>query len=147
MYNYLHVSSPECGLPASMSSGGFRASGCPRAAVPSDLCWPQQRDWTQPARQLPDPWPQLLLSHPPWHRYNSSWHRYTGTALSQQWIIGPNFGLLAENPQSCVIHITQLERDTVLVCMDRKFNKTILFWWMYLTLNYFNDTFLIWDQR
>ncbi|XP_030273614.1 mitogen-activated protein kinase kinase kinase kinase 3-like isoform X8 [Sparus aurata] len=24
-----------------------------------------------------------------------------------------------ENPQSCVIHITQLERDTVLVCMDR----------------------------
>uniref|UniRef100_A0A671TGI4 non-specific serine/threonine protein kinase n=1 Tax=Sparus aurata TaxID=8175 RepID=A0A671TGI4_SPAAU len=25
-----------------------------------------------------------------------------------------------ENPQSCVIHITQLERDTVLVCMDRK---------------------------
>ncbi|XP_075938816.1 mitogen-activated protein kinase kinase kinase kinase 3-like isoform X1 [Anarhichas minor] len=24
-----------------------------------------------------------------------------------------------ENPQSCVIHITQLERDTVLVCLDR----------------------------
>ncbi|XP_035516044.1 mitogen-activated protein kinase kinase kinase kinase 3-like [Morone saxatilis] len=25
----------------------------------------------------------------------------------------------AESPQSCVIHITQLERDTVLVCLDR----------------------------
>uniref|UniRef100_A0A7N8YD31 Mitogen-activated protein kinase kinase kinase kinase n=1 Tax=Mastacembelus armatus TaxID=205130 RepID=A0A7N8YD31_9TELE len=24
-----------------------------------------------------------------------------------------------ENPQSCVIHVTQLERDTVLVCLDR----------------------------
>uniref|UniRef100_A0A3Q3ML73 Mitogen-activated protein kinase kinase kinase kinase n=1 Tax=Mastacembelus armatus TaxID=205130 RepID=A0A3Q3ML73_9TELE len=27
--------------------------------------------------------------------------------------------VLAENPQSCVIHVTQLERDTVLVCLDR----------------------------
>uniref|UniRef100_A0A7N6BKC2 Mitogen-activated protein kinase kinase kinase kinase n=1 Tax=Anabas testudineus TaxID=64144 RepID=A0A7N6BKC2_ANATE len=25
----------------------------------------------------------------------------------------------SENPQSCVIHITQLERDTILVCLDR----------------------------
>uniref|UniRef100_A0A4W6DKA1 Mitogen-activated protein kinase kinase kinase kinase n=1 Tax=Lates calcarifer TaxID=8187 RepID=A0A4W6DKA1_LATCA len=25
----------------------------------------------------------------------------------------------SENPQSCVIHVTQLERDTVLVCLDR----------------------------
>lgn len=24
-----------------------------------------------------------------------------------------------ENPQSCVIHVSQLERDTVLVCLDR----------------------------
>lgn len=25
-----------------------------------------------------------------------------------------------ETPQTCVIHVTQLERDTVLVCLDRK---------------------------
>ncbi|XP_041819888.1 mitogen-activated protein kinase kinase kinase kinase 3-like isoform X2 [Chelmon rostratus] len=26
---------------------------------------------------------------------------------------------ITENPQNCVIHVTQLERDTVLVCLDR----------------------------
>uniref|UniRef100_A0A673MCN5 Mitogen-activated protein kinase kinase kinase kinase n=1 Tax=Sinocyclocheilus rhinocerous TaxID=307959 RepID=A0A673MCN5_9TELE len=28
----------------------------------------------------------------------------------------------SDTPQSCVIHVTQLERDTILVCLDRKFN-------------------------
>lgn len=25
---------------------------------------------------------------------------------------------VADTPQTCVIHITQLERDTILVCLD-----------------------------
>ncbi|XP_040001539.1 mitogen-activated protein kinase kinase kinase kinase 3-like isoform X2 [Xiphias gladius] len=37
--------------------------------------------------------------------------------------LDPNSSCVAppdsENPQSCVIHVTQLERDTVLVCLDR----------------------------
>ncbi|XP_067352784.1 mitogen-activated protein kinase kinase kinase kinase 3-like isoform X2 [Channa argus] len=49
-----------------------------------------------------------------------------GTALNQPvrfQTLDPNSSCPAppdtENPQNCVIHVTQLERDTVLVCLDR----------------------------
>ncbi|XP_026179670.1 mitogen-activated protein kinase kinase kinase kinase 3-like isoform X2 [Mastacembelus armatus] len=49
----------------------------------------------------------------------------TGTTHNDSGTLSPTAAailrccVLAENPQSCVIHVTQLERDTVLVCLDR----------------------------
>uniref|UniRef100_A0A671T7H7 Mitogen-activated protein kinase kinase kinase kinase 3a n=1 Tax=Sinocyclocheilus anshuiensis TaxID=1608454 RepID=A0A671T7H7_9TELE len=45
----------------------------------------------------------------------------------------------SDTPQSCVIHVTQLERDTILVCLDRKFN---LFLKMDLNLCFNNSLML-----
>ncbi|XP_072293410.1 mitogen-activated protein kinase kinase kinase kinase 3-like isoform X3 [Eucyclogobius newberryi] len=54
----------------------------------------------------------------------SSWFTETGMVRSNLRIcvecnVVLMYLLFADTPQSCVIHVTQLERDTILVCLDR----------------------------
>lgn len=108
-----------------MSVGGLRDVGGPRAHLPSNLRSGQQRNRAQPSGPILHRQPQryLLLVHRVRLEQSGS-AVFKKTTLMLQISVGslrrPNYYLLppTDTPQTCVIHVTQLERDTILVCLD-----------------------------
>lgn len=117
--------SAEHRFPVAMSVGSLWDVGGPGAHVPSDLRGGQQRNRTQPGGPVRHRQPQcylLLVHRSRSERRGSFWGFLFLFYFSKKQLESKLNPVLmfffADMPQTCVIHVTQLERDTILVCLD-----------------------------